>query len=188
MATAAELATRAIDLDRQNALALATYGHLKSFLFHDYDSALLYFDRALSTCPNSSLAWILSSATLSYIGKGEQAVRHADHGLWLSPFDRSLFHYYMFLSLAHYANGGYEEAVRWGRMSANENPMYTSNLRMLAASLVAVGQLDEARAVAAKLLLAEPAFDIDHYERARQPFRDEALKQLFIGHLRQALS
>jgi adenylate cyclase len=47
-ARAVELAAKAIELDAQNALALATYGHLRSFLFHDYDSALAYFDRALS--------------------------------------------------------------------------------------------------------------------------------------------
>ena len=34
-AKAVELAARAIELDPQNALALATHGHLRSFLFHD---------------------------------------------------------------------------------------------------------------------------------------------------------
>ena len=38
---ALDLASRAIDLDRQNSLALATYGHLKSYLFHDYDPGSL---------------------------------------------------------------------------------------------------------------------------------------------------
>ena len=58
---AARLALRAIDLDKGNALALATYGHVRSFLFHECESALFYFDRALAACPNLSLAWILSS-------------------------------------------------------------------------------------------------------------------------------
>ena len=59
-AQAVELAAKAIELDPQNALALATCGHLRSFLFHDYDSALIYFERALPACPNHSLAWMLS--------------------------------------------------------------------------------------------------------------------------------
>ena len=46
-ASAVKLASKAIELDAQNALALATYGHLKSYLFHDYDTALVYLDRAL---------------------------------------------------------------------------------------------------------------------------------------------
>ena len=50
------LASRALELDPDNALALATYGHLRSFLYHEVDTALTYFDRALAACPNSSVA------------------------------------------------------------------------------------------------------------------------------------
>jgi adenylate cyclase len=181
----AELAIKAIELDRQNAMALATYGHLRSFLFHDYDTALGYFDRALSACPNSALAWILSSATLSYIGRGDQAVRHAEHGLRLSPFDQSLFHFYMFLGLAHYAHSAYEDAVKWCRMSHSENPRYTSNLRLLTAALAALDRLDEARATAARLISLQPDFTLSSYE-PEQPFRDAAIKAKFIDNLRSA--
>ncbi|HEY0439703.1 MAG TPA: adenylate/guanylate cyclase domain-containing protein, partial [Xanthobacteraceae bacterium] len=82
-AKAVELAARAIEMDAQNALALATYGHLRSYLFRDYDTALVYFDRALAASPSHSLAWLLSSATLSYVGRSEEAVRHAEHALRL---------------------------------------------------------------------------------------------------------
>ncbi len=184
-AHAAELAAKAIELDRQNALALATYGHLKSFLFHEYDSALVYFERALAACPNSSLAWILSSGTLSYVGQGERAIRHAEHGLWLSPFDQSLFYYYMFLGLAHYANGTYEDAVKWGRMSASENPMYTANARILSAALAALDRIEEAREVAANLMRLEPGFRLARYIETRQPFRDPAIKARYLDHLRR---
>ena len=44
---------KAIELDGQNALALATYGHLRSYLFHCYDSAFSYFDRARRRLPQS---------------------------------------------------------------------------------------------------------------------------------------
>jgi tetratricopeptide (TPR) repeat protein len=93
-ARAMELAGRAMELDSQNALALATYGHLQSYLLHDYDSALVYFDRALAACPNHSFAWFYSSPTLSYIGRGEQAVKHMEQALRLSPLDRNLYTYY----------------------------------------------------------------------------------------------
>jgi adenylate cyclase len=149
---AVELAAKAIELDRQNALALATYGHLISYLFHEYDSALLYFDRALSASPNHSLAWLLSSGTFAYIGHGDQAVQHAEFGLRLSPFDQSLFYYYEFLNLAHYSKGDYEEAVKWGKMSARENPRFTANYRYLAAALSALGRTYEAREAAAGLM------------------------------------
>lgn len=185
-ARSAELAARAIELDGQNALALSTFGHVKSFLFHEYEGALIYLDRALSACPNHSLAWILSSATLSYIGETQQAISRAEHGLRLSPFDQSLFTYYMFLNLAYYAHGAYEDAVKWGRMSANENGLYTANQRVLIAGLAGLGRLDEAREVAAKMTEIEPQFRLGTYELTRQPFRHPQIKDKYMMHLRMA--
>ena len=185
-ASAAQLAARAIELDGQNALALATFGHVKSFLFHEYDGALIYLDRALAACPNHAVAWILSSATLSYIGEAEQAVRRAEHGLRLSPFDQNLFNFYMFLNLAYYAKGEFQESVKWGRMSFEENALYTANHRVLIAGLVGLGQLEEARDVAARMIQIEPEFRLKTYERTRQPFRHEQIKERYMQHLRTA--
>lgn len=185
-AKAVELAGKAIELDRDNALALATYGHLRSYLFHDYDSALVYLDRALAACPNHSLAWILSSATLSYVGRAEEAIIYGEHALRLSPFDQSLFYYYMFLNLAHYGRGNYAEAVKWGRMSINENPYYTANHRPLAAALAALNRLEEAREVADAMMKIEPNFRVSVWGRTRQPFRDANAGQLYMERLRKA--
>jgi adenylate cyclase len=183
---AAELAARAIELDRQNALALAVYGHLKSFLFHDYDSALVYLERAINASPSSSLAWILSSATLTYVGRTEEAVRHAEWGLRLSPFDPALFNYYFFLGLAHYGNGNYPEAARWGRMSASENPRYLSTLKLLAASFAAIGRSAEAKQAADRLVELQPDFRLSDYGKAGQPFRDAVLRERYLEHLAAA--
>jgi adenylate cyclase len=185
-AKAVELAARAIELDGDNALALATYGHLKSYLLHDYDSAQVYLERALAACPNHSLAWILSSGTSSYVGRSEQAIAQAEHALRLSPFDQSLFYYYMFLNLAHYGHGNYAEAVKWGRMSASANPTYTANHRFLIAGLVALDKMSEAREVATDLMNLEPTFSLHVYERTRQPFRDAHNKTKLMEHLRAA--
>jgi TolB-like protein/class 3 adenylate cyclase/Tfp pilus assembly protein PilF len=185
-AKAVELATRAIDLDRDNALALATYGHLRSYLYHDYDSALVYFERALAACPNLSLAWILSCGTLSYVGRTEEAIRRGQQGLRLSPFDQSLFYYYMFLNLAHYAHGDYAEAMKWARMSASENPTYTANHRIMIADLAALGRIEEARKVATDMMKLEPDFRISAYERTRQPFQHPQIKARYMEHLRLA--
>jgi len=185
-ANAVQLASKAVELDPRNALALATYGHLKSYLFHDYDSAMVYLDRALLASPNQSLAWILSSATLSYVGRGEEAVKHAEHALRLSPFDQNLFYYYMFLCLAYYTIGNYEQALKWGKMSASENPSYTANHRFLIASLAALDRLDEARQVATDLMSREPQFRLGVYERTRQPYRYPEMRESLMRHLRKA--
>ena len=183
---ALDLAGRAIELDRRNALALATYGHVKSFLFHEYDTAMVYLDRALAACPNSSLALILASCTLAYTGRGAEAVDHAEHALQLSPFDHGLEYYHSTLAIAYYVHGSFEEAVRWSRMAADVNPAYTSNLRYLIAGLVALDRIEEARAVAADLLRLEPDFRVGEWERSRQPFRDPELKARHVERLAKA--
>lgn len=179
-------AAKAIELDRHNALALATFGHMKSFLFHDYDSAMIYLDRARAACPNSATAWSLSSATMTYLGRGEDAVRYAERGLRLSPYDRSLFLSYFFLGLACYGAGRYDEAVKWCRLSLSENPLYTATLRILAAALAAVGDVGRSREVAQEMLKLEPSFSMKTYERTRQPFQAPDVKAAFLGHLHKA--
>lgn len=113
-------------------------------------------------------------------------MKHAENGLRLSPFDQSLFYYHVFLSLAHYASGAYGEAIKWGRMSASEKPMYTANLRIMAASLAALDRLDEAREIAQRLMQLEPGFTLARYERSLLPFRDEALRSAYAEQLRRA--
>jgi adenylate cyclase len=183
---AIDLASKAFELDPDNALALATFAHLKAYLFHDYDIALAYFERALAACPNHSLAWLLSAGTLSYIGQTKKAIEHAEQGLRLSPFDRGLYYYYMFLTLAYYADGQFEEAVKRGRLAISENPTYTATHRLFAASLAAIGNLSEARQVANAMLRLEPDFRLETYAVTRQPFRTPELRDRLMDHLRKA--
>jgi adenylate cyclase len=186
MEQAAALAGRAIELDRQNGLALATYGHVRSYLFHDYDTALVFFDRALSVGPNNAFAWLLSSATLSYVGRTEEAIRNARHGLRLSPFDQNLFSYYNLLAIAHYAHGDIAETIRWCRLSDVETPRFTSNLRIMIGALSAAGLKDDAGHAAARLMALEPAFTLAEYARTRLPFRDAGIRARFLADLRAA--
>ncbi|HWT09075.1 MAG TPA: adenylate/guanylate cyclase domain-containing protein [Roseomonas sp.] len=185
-ASALTLAARAAALDRSNALALATLGHLNSILLRDCDAAMECFDAALAACPNHALAWTLSSGTLSYVGRGADAVRHAEQGLRLSPRDPMRYSQLMFLAIAHYAHGSYEEAVRWIRRSAAENPLHGATLQVLAAALAAAGRPAEAREVAARFLALRPGFSLDLYARKRIPFRDPILRDGFLAHLRDA--
>jgi adenylate cyclase len=183
---ASALAQRAIELDPQNAMALATYGHLKSYLLHDCAAGRPYLDRALEACPNSAMAWVLSGANLAYLGRGAEAVRHAEQGLQLAPFDQGRAYQYSFLAIAHYAQGSYAESLKWARLSVSENPFYTSVRRSVIVALAGLGRLEEARAEAARLLELEPDFRLGSYERVRLPYEQVALRQRCMEHLRAA--
>jgi len=92
----------------------------------------------------------------------------------------------MFLGLAHYSAGHYQEALKWGRMSASENSAYTATLRLLIGCLGALGRRDEAREVGARLLQQEPSFRVGTYARTRQPFCEQRLTDMYLSHLRAA--
>jgi len=176
----------AIALDPSNALALAIHGHMLSYLRHEYDAALLFFARALDVCPNQAFAWMMSSATLAYVGRAEEALAHAQQGLTLSPHDQSRYLYLNRIAIAHFAAGNYAEAIRWARQCRAENGAHTANLRFLAASLALVRETTEAQAVAQEMLRLEPRFALGEFVRTRQPFRAVAAAEAYVAGLRAA--
>jgi len=162
---AARLAAAAVDRDPGDGFALAILGHTKAVLFRDYDSSIGFFERALEVAPGNAMAWTLSSGVYSYTGQTKSAVERAERGMRLSPVDKQSFFYLLFLTLAHYVDGTYEESIIWGHKSAALNPRLCSNMRWLIASLVAVGKMDEARHFARTLLEVNPGFRLSTYEK-----------------------
>jgi adenylate cyclase len=181
----ADYSRRAIELDRDNAFALAVHAHLRSYLLHDYDSALAGFERALAAGPSNAFAWCTSAATLSYIGRPQEALTRVNRGLRLSPFDSQLYYFYCAGALTCYALGAFEDALKWARMSATENPRFTSNLRFMAAIQHALGDVGAARATAAEMLRLEPEFSMERYLRTRQPFQAPEIRERLTRDLAQ---
>jgi adenylate cyclase len=181
---AARLAAAAVERDPADGFALAILGHAKAVLFRDYAAAKEIFDRALTASPSNAMAWTLSSAAYSYTGEGKQAVERAEKGVRLSPVDTQSFFYWVFLAIAHYVHGTYDEAAIWGRKSMALNPRLCSNLRFLIGSFVAMGKLEEARYVAQTLLQVQPRFRVSTYAQWC-PFVDD-LKVKLLERLRQA--
>ncbi len=177
-------AASAIERDANDALALAIYGHVQSFLLKDYPKAVLFLDRALAAGPNSAMAWTMSSATCGYMGEGATAVERAEQGVRLSPLDACTFWHEGILAQAHYINGNYEDAVTWARSAVGRNGAVRFTLRTLIASLAALDRLDEARVVAERLIRVQPDFRLRAYAK-RCPFQGQALDR-WIGRLGKA--
>ncbi len=185
MADLVRLATSAIERNRQDPRALALLGHCRAWLFREYDDALDLFEQAFAASPNSAFAWGWSSPTCSYLGDGESAVVHAEYALRLSPLGPHASYFRSALALAHYTNGDYDEAARWGRRALAVNPLYASNLRFLAASLAARGRLQDARAVGRALMALRPDFSVKRFAM-RSSYKDLQRTLAFAEHLRLA--
>ncbi len=179
---AERLSRLALTFDRFDPLALSLCGHIRSWLFHDYDHAIELFDRALAANPSAAIAWLRSSATFAYIGETREARRRVEIGLRLSPYDAHVFFSYGLAGLAAYAGGDYAEAASWGRRAMTLNPRFVGNLRFLAASLAASGQFKEAREVSRALLRVNPSFSAATFA-AGHAFKDADKRRLFGEHL-----
>lgn len=184
-AKAAVDAERAIKLDRRNALALATFGHVRAYMAGDYETAIDFLDRAVAAGPNNAIARILRSGTLSFLGRAQEAKAEAEKALRLSPFDEQLFQFYGFLALACYTGDRFAEAIRWAHRSLAENPNYTHTLKTLTVAQAGAGDLEAARQTATRLMEKEPSFRTGRYRTVRAPFQDpgrvEALIERFAA-------
>jgi DNA-binding SARP family transcriptional activator/TolB-like protein/Tfp pilus assembly protein PilF len=178
------LARTAIESDPYNARALAIQGHNRSYMFRDYDAALILFDRTTEAAPNDATGWMWSACTYAYIGDGKGAVARAQRALRLSPRDTFLFRFHTSLCLAHYTNGTYEEAIYWGRLGIQDAPQYTANLRFTAAALVEIGGLDEARDLIRQAVSVQPEYggrEIIQRQAYREPERRRKFAQQLIA-------
>ena len=181
---AASVARMAIERDRNDALGLAIYGHLQSYLLKDYGVAQEYLERAMAAGPSCAWAWAYSSLTCGYLGDIATAIARAERAVRLSPIGADSFWLEHYLSQAYYLGGRYDDAIAWGRMSAAHAGANTSNLRCLIASLVAAQDMDEARKITHQLMRLVPTFRLATF-RARTPLRGEVRDQ-FADRLRLA--
>jgi TolB-like protein/class 3 adenylate cyclase len=181
---AARLAETAIRLNENDPLALAVYGHVQSFLLHDYQRAVQFLDRAIEAGPSSAMAWTMSSATCGYIGNGKLAVERGERGVRLAPQDAYRFWHEALLGQAHHVNGNYEEAAIWARRAVGRNGAVAFSLRTLINCLMALNKTDEALAAARHLMRVQPGFRVSRYEKLC-PFQGDALV-VWLARLRAA--
>jgi adenylate cyclase len=182
--SALEAAQHAVERDRNDALALAICGHLRGFLEKDHPNAMRTLEQAIALGPSCALAWTFSSYVCGWIGDHAGAVARARQGLRLSPIgpDAACWHEHA-LSQAHYMADEFDDAISWGRVAASHGHQ-TSNLRCLAASLVAANRIEEARAVARDIMKSKPDFRLTAY-RAATPLQ-ERIADVFVDRLRLA--
>jgi adenylate cyclase len=183
---AGHMAQRSIQLDPRCALGHAVAGHHRAYHQRDPLAALPAYDRALAACPSHALAWTLKSASLSYLGRGNEALVAAERGFALWPHGPERFYYEFFVGLAHYACGNLADAARWARLSLDDNQGFTSAHKLLMAALSALGRREEAAEIATRMLALEPGVSLARYEAERVPVVDPALRQRLIGDMRAA--
>ena len=141
-----------------DATALAIAAFVMALDDHDAATALKLFDRALALSNSNVFALTGSAVTLAWMGKAEHAIERAKEALRLSPFDSLNFRANSAISIAHFYCGRYAEAVDEARIAIDGNPAFSIPRAVLAASLLRLGRMEEARTAAGTVLECEPSF------------------------------
>jgi adenylate cyclase len=151
-------AQAAMACGQDDALALTFAGFSIGMDANDRNSAFAAFDAALALSPSSALTYYCGSAILGWGGEAERAIEWAERAIRLSPFDPWRFAAYHALTLGHFHRGRYQEAADSAYKAVQANPGHSISRMLLAAPLVKLGRMDEARAAAAHVLELQPTF------------------------------
>jgi TolB-like protein/Tfp pilus assembly protein PilF len=157
---AAHHARAAIAVGGDDATALAIAGFIVGMTEHDHGTAFAMFDRALALSNSNVFALLCSALLLSFLGRTEPAIERAQRALRLSPFDSLNYLAFNALAVSHFTTGRYEAARDAARHSIQINPHFSVCHVFLAATLVRLGQEEEAKRVAQRVLALDPGVTI----------------------------
>lgn len=186
IAEATRLARRAVELGRDDAIALSYGGYVLGYVGGDLDDSAACIDRALALNPNFAAALGVSSWVKACLGEPDKAVEHAALAMRLSPFDPRLFAWQFNTGLAHFCAGHYDDAVAWAGKSLQHQPNYPSAMRVMAAGHAMAGRLAEAQDMIARLCEFDPALRLWNLADILPPFRRPDDRDRYIEALRKA--
>jgi tetratricopeptide (TPR) repeat protein len=125
-------------------------------------------ERALALDPNLAAARAQIGLAKLIGGHPEETEGHELEALRISPRDTEAFNWVSYMAFAKLHLDAYEEAVGLYRRSIELNPNYATGRFDMAAALVELGRLDEARAEVQAGLALNPGFTIRRYRAGAQ--------------------
>src|SRR5215475_6591575 len=181
----ARLARRAVELGKDDPVALSRGGHALAWFVRDLDNGAAFIDRALALNPNLSTAWNLSGWVRAYRGELDLSIEHHARAMRLSPLDPLLYNMHVGTAFAHFLAGRHDEATTWANGALREQPNYPAANRILAASNALSGRMNEAREAMAHLRELDPSLRISNLAEVFPLRRSEDLAK-FADGLRKA--
>lgn len=151
------LARLAVELGRDDAVALTRGGHAFAHLAGDLDGGIALLDRAVLLNPNLAIAWFLGGALRALRGETDAAIEHLAHAVRLSPLDPEMFRMQVGMALAHFFAGRFDSASAWAERALGNLPSLLVAVALVAASHALAGRIDEARQAMERLRTLDPS-------------------------------
>jgi TolB-like protein len=157
------LARRAVEYGKDDVVALSRGGYGLCFLAGEFDSGLVFVDRALQLNPNLATTWVLSGLLRNFTGETDVAIDHLARAMRLSPLDPALYHMQAGTGLAHFLAGRFDEACKWAERALGEEPNWVPASSVAAAGHALAGRPDEARRAMAHLRIVDPELRVSTF-------------------------
>jgi TolB-like protein len=160
IAEGTRLARRAVELGRDDAVALTRGGHALAHFVGDLDMSIALVDRALALDPNLAAAWFLGGFLRTERGDPDSAIDHFSRAMRFSPLDPEMFRMQAGMALAHLFAGRFDAASSWAEKAYRELPSFLMVVGIIAASHALAGRSDEAQRAMSHLRQLDPTFHV----------------------------
>jgi TolB-like protein len=181
VAESKRLARRAVELGRDDAVALCTAGIALAFVVGDSEVGDALIDRALSLNSNLAWAWLFSAWVKAWGGEPEAAIERASQAMRLSPQDPHIHSMQWAVAFAHFIAGRYVEALAGAESATPSQPNVSIAVATIAACGALTGQIDKAASAMARLREGDPGLLLSNL-RDRFPIkREEDFARWFEG-------
>lgn len=154
------LAARAVELAKNdaNVLWMAAYAARQLSMNATLAKELAY--RSLQLNPNSAIALAMTGWIEAIMADPDKALEHLCQADRLSPRDPRTWFINTGMGMVHFIAGRFDEAIAWNEKALAQNPRSAVALRVLAASLASMGEINRANEAIQELLKIEPDLTI----------------------------
>jgi len=156
------LARRAVELGKDDAVALARAGHAIAHLTGNLEAGIALLDRARMLNPNLAAAWFLGGFLRTWGGDSDGAIEHFAQAMRLSPLDPETYRMQAGTAAAHLFAGRFDEASSWAEKAYRNLPSFLMVVAIIAASHALGGRADEAARAMQHLRRLDPTLRISN--------------------------
>ncbi|MBR0775818.1 winged helix-turn-helix domain-containing protein [Bradyrhizobium diazoefficiens] len=154
------LTRRAIELGKDDAIALSSSGWALAYVVRDFDQAAALIDRALSLNSNLAEAWHSAGWIKAWLLQPVPAIERFARAMRLNPLGPRVRGMRTGTAYAHFLLGQYDEAASWAARTLQEDPDFPAALRVAAASHAMAGRQEQAGKAVARLRQILPALRV----------------------------
>jgi TolB-like protein/Tfp pilus assembly protein PilF len=165
------LAQRAVELGKDDAIALTSSGWALAYVVRDLEGGASLIDRALALNSNLAEAWFYGGWVKNFLGEPETAIERFARAMRLSPLDPRAMSIRSGTAHAYFILGRYDEAASWAEMALQDNPDFQPSLRQAAASNAMAGRPEQAHKAMARLRQLNPALHVSTLKDVVGPYR-----------------